>query len=82
MEQIASELLYFIFGDAELILRVLAVLRQEIIQYGSWMLFVSLSVFLFERLGKGCELCWRGVVWRRTQKCLTPAIIWVYNRLR
>jgi hypothetical protein len=60
MEQIASKLLYFIFGVAELNLACVGgVETGDHCQFGSWMMFVSLSVFLFVRLGKGCESCWR-----------------------
>ena len=59
MEQIASKLLYFIFGVAKLNLACVGGVEAGDRCSGSWMMFVSLSVFLFVRLGKGCESCWR-----------------------
>jgi hypothetical protein len=54
MEQIVSELLTIIFGVAELILACVGgVDAGDHCQFGSWMMFVSLSVFLFVRRGKG-----------------------------
>ena len=53
-EQIAP----FNFGVAEFILTF--VVDAVIVgQFGSWMIFVSLTLFLFARRRKGCESSWR-----------------------
>jgi hypothetical protein len=56
MEQIASKLLYFIFGVAELILACVGgVEAGDHCQFGSWMIFVSLCLSFCEA-GKGLRI--------------------------